>query len=419
MNKFLLLICVLFLWQCGRGGYYFLDDVDNNEANQTDGGTVVDVPDGSNLDDDLVTDSEEGTEGSLEEEDIVSEEEDPGPQGWSLIIVGNDTGTDDDDFSVLRLEHASGQVRELSMNQKVVGWPRAVIIHPTLFVVYFQGWNLFQYVIDPQSGIMTPLAPDLDNFASAGCTQFAIHSSLRSLYWGGDGPGGNLFQYDIDPLTGELTPKVNVIVTSQSLPGSIALIEEANIAIVTNTNPQSTMGLSSYTIDPVTEELTYQSPWYPTPTVPRRIVVTPSGEYLYASFPDGDTIVQYQVDLVTAELSVVSEYVVDQGPFGLAMHPSGSWLFVSYSGADKIGRFQVDPNTGALSELVPVAEVGDQPTDTQLTLDGSYLLVINSSSNDLATYRVDPTNGSLEEILPRIITGENPISLAVSSRDID
>lgn len=79
------------------------------------------------------------------------------------------------------------------------------------------------------------------------------------------------------------------------------------------------------------------------------IKVSPSGKYVYGSNRGHDSIVIYEVDQNTGELSYVDhESTRGQAPRHFTIDPTGSFLLVANQDSDNIVVFEIDEKTGEL-----------------------------------------------------------------------
>jgi 6-phosphogluconolactonase len=80
------------------------------------------------------------------------------------------------------------------------------------------------------------------------------------------------------------------------------------------------------------------------------ITLDDEGKFLYVSNRGEDTIVVFEVNPSTGELSTV-----DRTPSGgktprtFAIDPTGKWMFVANQGSNRVSVFKRDPKTGRLS----------------------------------------------------------------------
>jgi 6-phosphogluconolactonase (cycloisomerase 2 family) len=368
---------------------------------------------------DLIEYSDQDDGGFIEEEDIVDggDHDDGGDnqEPNSVKIFFGHEGSDD--IAYYNLDIASGLLTPIADNYPTTANPRGFAIHPFLDVIYVVEGNLFQYAFDPESGITGEIAPSMDPGPSQADSQLAAHPSGNSLYVSGDGPTeGNLFQYDIDPLTGILSQKDPVYVFVDSTPSHVVILSAGDFAyVISRWSPPS---LFCFSIDPNTEHLIALEPdSVVLQDRPRRIAVTPSEEFLYVSNRDSNTISKFQVDGTTGALTEISTPTAsDSGPHGLAIESSGQYLYVSNTVTNTIGRYQIDQLTGELTEILPATPAGEEPRDIAFTPDGSLLVVVNYTSSDVSVFRLDETTKELEEIHPRVSTGTNPATLLILNR---
>jgi 6-phosphogluconolactonase (cycloisomerase 2 family) len=100
------------------------------------------------------------------------------------------------------------------------------------------------------------------------------------------------------------------------------------------------------------------------------IMVHPSGKFLYntnrgfVDRPDADAVVAYKIDPDTGKLTVIDRY--HEGinfPRGAAIDPTGTWLYALNQKGDTIVQFEINQETG---ELTPTGVVIDTPVPVSI-----------------------------------------------------
>jgi 6-phosphogluconolactonase (cycloisomerase 2 family) len=100
------------------------------------------------------------------------------------------------------------------------------------------------------------------------------------------------------------------------------------------------------------------------------IMVHPSGKFLYSSnrkfadHPDADAIVAYSINPDTGEVEVIGRY--NEGinfPRAFNFDPTGKWLYALNQKGDTIVQFEINQETG---ELTPTGVEIDSPVPVSL-----------------------------------------------------
>lgn len=238
---------------------------------------------------------------------------------------------------------------------------------------------------------------------------------------------GTLTGYMVDGTTGRLTP-INSVTTDAGPtamefdPQGKFLFLASAAAEFDSTNGHSDVdSIESLTIDPRSGSLTDTAFLQLDPSLGqlRKIVVDPTGHYLYAIFasdglaaPNG-SISSFSIDPSTGALTAGPTLArpSTQLPNDLMFDPAGHFLYVVDESGDvgDVATYQVNASSGALT-LVSSVSAGTSPlnTPTSIAIDpaSQFAYVLNSSAgaptsfdfNVVSVFSIDKASGALTAI---------------------
>ncbi|MFO0791428.1 MAG: lactonase family protein [Pirellulales bacterium] len=136
---------------------------------------------------------------------------------------------------------------------------------------------------------------------------------------------------------------------------------------------------------------------------PRHMAFHPNGKFAYVVNEMGVTVTAFAYDANAGTLTALE--TVDSLPekdreipstaAELCMHPSGEFLYASTRDHDTISAFRVDPNTGRLKFVEREPIRGSHPRSFGLDPTGNWLLAAGRDSNTVSVFHIDPKTGSL------------------------
>ena len=153
---------------------------------------------------------------------------------------------------------------------------------------------------------------------------------------------------------------------------------------------------------------------------PGFLTVHPTGNFLYASNQDDDTISMFTIDPTTGILTPTTPAIVFTGPspFQVVVTPSGKFVYVvnnlasgGSSDAPGVSQYTVDSTSGVLTpNTPPAAWAGNGPTAVAVDPTSNFAYVVNRGDNTVSMFRIDQTTGNL---LPNgtIATGVQPFRI--------
>ena len=231
---------------------------------------------------------------------------------------------------------------------------------------------------------------------------------------------GRIALYVVNPLTGSIKPTSQGSTWARWGPVDIASDHWGNHLYVAN---QGSHDLSAYFINRSSGGLT-QVPGSPFALagVGHRVVVTPSGKFVYVSSTTSSGGAVTAVDInAFAVQSDGSLKAVPGSPFsmgangipGMGMDPKGQYLYISAStgSGGAVAAFAINGTNGALTPvpgspfLVPVGSCDpskdfcqDTPTDVAVDPAGKYVYAVLGIESALAGFAIDRSTGTLSNL---------------------
>lgn len=135
---------------------------------------------------------------------------------------------------------------------------------------------------------------------------------------------------------------------------------------------------------------------------PRHLVFHPNGKYAFVINELNSTVTAYQYDGSNGTLSEIhsistlpADYEGENGCAEIAISKDGRFVYGSNRGHDSIVQYEVDQATGQLTLVQHVSTEGGHPRHFSLTPNGNYLLAANRDGNNIVTFTVDAESGKL------------------------
>ena len=159
--------------------------------------------------------------------------------------------------------------------------------------------------------------------------------------------------YKLDPEKAGLPPHGAGRVPAGSGPRHLVFHPNGKFAYVVN---EMTLTVTAFRFDPAAGTLEEIQTIDALPEKERKLVSTaaeiyihPSGEFLYSSNRNDDTITVFAVDSNTGKLSFVErEPIRGSHPRSFNVDPGGRWLLAAGRDSNTISVFRIDPKTGRL-----------------------------------------------------------------------
>jgi 6-phosphogluconolactonase len=141
-------------------------------------------------------------------------------------------------------------------------------------------------------------------------------------------------------------------------------------------------------------------PSVPVPGGPRHMAFGRGEDFAYVVTENSSTIITFRFDKTAGLLSAIETLpTTAAGREGatahLVLHPSGQFLYVSNRNDNSITLFSIDSATGRLQNQGYTKDMISVPRDFTIDPAGHFLLVANQNSANVVVFQIDPTNGTL------------------------
>ncbi|MGA2218994.1 MAG: beta-propeller fold lactonase family protein [Terracidiphilus sp.] len=280
------------------------------------------------------------------------------------------------------------------------------------------------------SGSPFPLPSVLDGWPYIGA--LAINPTNSSLY-AVDSGWDLLAEFQIDSTTGALTASPTGFYPLQSAvaaPQTEVVAPSGQFLYTTDyytgtfdSSANEYAGISAFSVNSSGSlSLIPGSPFLlPTGSQPQQVVMTPSGDFVYAALFNSSSTAGFSVNSETGVLTPIAGSPFDNGSSSfteassLAMHPSGKFLYAFNLNGHNISAFAIDSSSGVLTPIAgsPFAgqnsiyyQNGTVATQGPIAIDpsGSFLYVV-CFDEELAIYRIDQSTGALS------VAGGSPVAI--------
>jgi len=223
---------------------------------------------------------------------------------------------------------------------------------------------------------------------------------------------GTVSTYLLDPSTGSLqTTSGSPVSTGGTSPDSIAVDPTHAHLLVTNlaagTTAVFSLNSSTGALQPVTG-----SPFQTTQSQVR-IAVHPNGNFVYTLVNSPSEVIGYSYSSTSGALTALAGFPITlgfPGASGLVITSSGNFLFASNPAANTISSFSVDPSTGALALLGTATSVSGAPAFLALDDTSTLLFGLNSQSNTVSVFSISSTGLLTEVNGSPFPAGPNPVN---------
>ncbi|GKU79224.1 lactonase family protein [Paenibacillus sp. L3-i20] len=135
---------------------------------------------------------------------------------------------------------------------------------------------------------------------------------------------------------------------------------------------------------------------------PRHFVFHPNAKFAYAINELNSTITIFSYSQATGELVIIESVSTlpdsckdENSCAEITISKDGRFLYGSNRGHDSIVVFEVNERTGQLSTIQHISVEGGHPRHFALTPNGNFLIAANRDTNNLVTFHVDADNGTL------------------------
>ena len=159
----------------------------------------------------------------------------------------------------------------------------------------------------------------------------------------------------------------------------------------------------SYRFDPAKPSLAPLDPPYVNTNAgagPRRLVLSPSGKFLYVNHETDSKISVFSVNGGTLkEIQQISTLPADfkdrNTTAEIAIDRDGRFVYVSNRGDDSVVVYAADAAKGTLTFRERIPSLGKSPRNITIDPSGQYLFAANQASNNIVVFRRDPSSGHL------------------------
>ena len=303
-----------------------------------------------------------------------------------------------------------------------------------LYVVAQGNTTISAYSVNLSSGALGVVGSGL----ATGPVPFglAITPAVNELFISNNG-ANNLSSYVINS-DGSLTAVSGTTATGTS-PMGMAIDPAGKFLLVANQgtfqNPKSgtisVFSIQATSLQAVTgSPFATETPGELTGSGPVSVVVSASGNYVYAANQFSNTVAAFAMNTTTGALTPLgaSPYTVGTSPSGVAISPNGGFLYVANTGSDNVSAFAIC-DTIVIScanvnspdgTLTPVTgspfSAGGGPVTIAFDPAFDFAYVVDEQSNQVSQYSFGSTNGVLTPLSPPAIsTGTTPVSIAIRS----
>jgi 6-phosphogluconolactonase len=176
-----------------------------------------------------------------------------------------------------------------------------------------------------------------------------------------------------------------------------------------------------YKLDPQKCALTpHGSGHTPPGSGPRHLVFHPNGRFVYVVNELAITVTAFRFDpaagtlkeIQTIESLPAKDKKLPSTAAEIYIHPSGEFLYASTRNDDTITTFAVDPETGRLTFVEREPIRGSHPRSFNLDPSGKWLLAAGRDSNTISVFRIDQKTGRLI-FNDRIVNSPSPICIVM------
>lgn len=136
---------------------------------------------------------------------------------------------------------------------------------------------------------------------------------------------------------------------------------------------------------------------------PRHLALAPSGRHVYVVNELANTVAAFAYEPGTGTLRRIQtiptlprSFVGKNTAAEIAVDAKGGFLYASNRGHDSIVVFDIDPESGELSSPHWIASGGRTPRHFVIDPTGQWLFVANQDSDTIKLFRIDQRSGRLE-----------------------
>lgn len=262
-------------------------------------------------------------------------------------------------------------------------------------------WGTFAFVARGATVAVHPIDVQSDELAGS-TTARGVGGNIASLACTPDGrflyattASARLYGWSIDPDTGVLTPLAVPYLSTASDPREIAMSPDGSTLYVAE---RGASNVATYEIDPVDGALAKLAD-IAAPVNVTALTISPNGDWLYAASATTSLLNGYSIDANTGTLSFLPWTpfsLQSTGTVSLSCTPDSGFLYAGSSSFPEVGMYSIDPAFGEPMPLTPatftgldnVAHLAVEPRGTQLyvALSDGRLTVLDIAVNGQLDY---------------------------------
>lgn len=210
--------------------------------------------------------------------------------------------------------------------------------------------------------------------------------------------------FSINAKTGVLEPIGSSTLPIQGFGGSTLSIDPTGKFLYI----ANSVGVSAFTVNPATGALSSVagSP-FSDGSVLRESAIEPSGKFLYAiNNTTSNTISVFSIDSSSGALTPIAgspfQMAINGLAYSVVVHPSGNFLYVSFPQSEQIAAWSINTSTGAIT-IVPGSPFpsgvisGDAPNSLFVTPSGGFLYALSNGVTAFG-FSVDANSGALSAV---------------------
>jgi 6-phosphogluconolactonase (cycloisomerase 2 family) len=191
-----------------------------------------------------------------------------------------------------------------------------------------------------------------------------------------------------------------------------------------------TGGASVYSIDAATGALTFSSASQSTPPDAQCVTVDPDGRFAYIAHTAG--ISAFTINPITGELTDAGRSENRDIAWSVAVDPSGRFVYAanplgcavhgqtgciggeSSQFPGTVSMYSINPATGALTAVDTPVTAGMYPRSVTVDPSGKFAYTANWNSNDISIFSIDLSTGALTAVGTPVAAGIQPIYITTT-----
>jgi len=286
----------------------------------------------------------------------------------------------------------------------------------------------FLYVLDLLSNSVCALAIDnktgaasfIAKYPSTGSAPSSIAIDPRGRFLFVTNSGSNtVAAFSIDPATGALAPVPGSPFPTGMLPATVVTTPSGRRLYIAN---QFADSITSYSVGRHSGILRHRRDFTLPDQNPGPLLMAPDGRHLFVTALGSGNLWVLAIGKKGSLQPVAgSPFPAGTTPLRMVMHPSGRFLYVIDVTTRSVSLFDANPRTGALGAgLLEVS--GSRPNAMAIDPTGRFFYLVNMDNSggtpagNISVYDINPASGTLTFINMTSFTG-NPDSLVIGCRE--